>query len=40
MGQLEDAKSHLGIAIQLNPNLRKSALDDPELNPLWDGFRG
>jgi len=38
MGLIEEAKAHLNAAIRLDPRYRQNALDDPELNALWDDF--
>ena len=37
-GNLGTARERLGHAIDLNPNVRKMALDDPDLEPLWAGL--
>jgi tetratricopeptide (TPR) repeat protein len=35
LGDLEEARILLQIAFSLDPLLRKTALDDPDLEPLW-----
>jgi len=32
----EDAKKRLAIACKLDPELKASALDDPDLKAMWD----
>jgi tetratricopeptide (TPR) repeat protein len=35
LGNLEETRTLLQIAFPLDPSLRKTALDDPDLEPLW-----
>jgi tetratricopeptide (TPR) repeat protein len=35
LGDLEETRALLHIAFPLDPSLRKTALDDPDLEPLW-----
>lgn len=37
-GMIEKAKERLQEAIQLEPEVRTLALDDPDLEPLWEAF--
>lgn len=37
-GRIGEAKQLLERAITLDPNVRVMALDDPDLEPLWDSF--
>ena len=39
-GRMEDAKERLRNAIELDKNVRKLALDDEDLRPLWDWIAG
>jgi tetratricopeptide (TPR) repeat protein len=36
LGNLESAKLYLEQAIKMNPGFRAGALEDPDLEPLWD----
>ena len=36
LGDIERAKKHLGHAIELRGELRRAALEDEDLRPLWD----
>lgn len=36
LGNLEEAKSRVAVAISLDGQFRGKALDDPDLEPLWD----
>ena len=36
LGDIERAKKHLGHAIELRGELRRAALEDSDLKPLWD----
>ena len=38
LGNLESAKLYLEQAIKLKPGMRTMALDDPDLEPLWDSL--
>ena len=35
-GRFEEARAPLGNAIDLNAELRRKAIDDDDLRPLWD----
>lgn len=37
-GDIEDAKDCLRRAFKLDPDLRQRALDDPDLEPVWEGM--
>jgi hypothetical protein len=39
-GRMEEAKVRLRHAIQLDKNVRKLAIDDEDLKPLWDWIAG
>ena len=39
-GRMEDAKERLRNAIELDKDVRKLALDDEDLKPLWDWIAG
>ena len=39
-GRMEDAKERLRDAIELDKDVRKLALDDEDLRPLWDWIAG
>ena len=39
-GRMEDAKERLRNAIELDKDVRKLALDDEDLRPLWDWIAG
>ena len=39
-GRMEDAKERLRNAIELDKDVRKLALDDEDLRPLWDWITG
>ena len=39
-GRMEDAKERLRDAIELDKDVRKLALDDEDLKPLWDWIGG
>ena len=39
-GRIEDAKERLRNAIELDKDVRKLALDDEDLRPLWDWITG
>jgi Flp pilus assembly protein TadD len=39
-GRMEDAKERLRHAIELDKDVRKLALDDEDLRPLWDWIAG
>ena len=39
-GRMEEAKERLRMAIDLNKDVRKLALDDEDLRPLWDWIAG
>jgi hypothetical protein len=36
LGDIERAKKHLGHAIELRGELRRVALEDEDLKPVWD----
>ena len=38
LGDLESAKARVGEAIKINPDWKIQALDDPDLEPLWDSW--
>ena len=38
LGNLEEAKEHLARAIAIDGNVRKMALDDPDLEPIWESW--
>jgi hypothetical protein len=38
MGDLAQAKANLERAIRLDPKFRLMALEDPDLEPLWDSL--
>jgi tetratricopeptide (TPR) repeat protein len=38
MGDLQSAKRNLERAFELQPKCREMALDDPDLEPLWDSL--
>ena len=38
LGNLESAKQYLEQAIKMNPRFRAGALDDPDLEPLWNSL--
>lgn len=38
LGDMEEAKQRVGRAISLDAHFRAVALDDPDLEPLWDIF--
>ena len=38
LGNLESAKRYLEQAIKMNPRFRAGALDDPDLEPLWNSL--
>ena len=40
IGRMEDAKERLRNAIELDKDVRKLALDDEDLRPLWDWIAG
>jgi Flp pilus assembly protein TadD len=40
LGRTEEAKLHLRRAIDLDADIRRSALDEPDLRPLWDWIAG
>ena len=40
MGRMEEAKERLRHAINLDKDIRKLALDDEDLKPLWDWIAG
>jgi Flp pilus assembly protein TadD len=40
IGRVEDAKERLRNAIELDKDVRKLALDDEDLRPLWDWITG
>jgi Flp pilus assembly protein TadD len=35
LGRIDEARAAIAKAIELNPDLRLDALDDPDLEPLW-----
>jgi hypothetical protein len=39
-GHTEEAKVRLRHAIQLDKNVRKLAIDDEDLKPIWDWIAG
>ena len=39
LGNLEEAKEHLARAIAIDGNDRKTALDDPDLEPVWESWK-
>ena len=39
-GRMEDAKERLRNAIELDKQIRKLALEDDDLKPLWDWIGG
>jgi Flp pilus assembly protein TadD len=39
-GRMEEAKEHLRRAIDLDNGIRKLAIDDEDLKPLWDWIAG
>jgi hypothetical protein len=39
-GHMEQAKEHLRRAIDLDKGVRKLAIDDEDLKPLWDWIAG
>jgi hypothetical protein len=40
MGRMEEAKKRLGDAIALDKDIRRLAIDDEDLKPLWDWIAG
>jgi hypothetical protein len=40
MGRTEEAKLHLRRAIDLDMDIRRLALDEVDLRPLWDWIDG
>jgi tetratricopeptide (TPR) repeat protein len=38
LGNLESAKARVGEAIKIDPKWKIRALDDPDLEPLWDSW--
>ena len=38
LGDLESAKARVGEAIKIDPKWKIRALDDPDLEPLWDSW--
>lgn len=38
LGNVDSAKEHLKRALKLQPKCREMALDDPDLEPIWDSF--
>ena len=38
LGNLEMAKGHLKLAFKIKKGLRLEALDEPDLEPLWDSL--
>jgi tetratricopeptide (TPR) repeat protein len=38
LGNLESAKARIGEAIKLDPKWKIHALDDPDLEPMWDSW--
>jgi hypothetical protein len=39
LGNLEEGKRLLFIAIEKNKEFQQDALDDPDLEPVWDSLR-
>ena len=39
-GRMEEAKEHLRHAINLDKDIRRFAIDDEDLKPLWDWIAG
>lgn len=39
LGRVEEARGSLKAAFRLNPKMRASAIDDPDLEPLWIEFQ-
>jgi hypothetical protein len=39
-GRMEEAKERLRHAIELDKDIRKLAIDDEDLKPLWDWIGG
>ena len=39
-GRMEEAKQRLRLAIDLDKDIRKLAIDDDDLKPLWDWIAG
>jgi nitric oxide synthase oxygenase domain/subunit len=39
-GRTQQARDHLRCAIELDKEIRRPALDDPDLKPLWDWIGG
>jgi hypothetical protein len=39
LGDIEQAKMRVGKAIELDPKFKLLALDDADLEPLWDSFK-
>ena len=40
MGKIEEAQTRLRRAIDLDKDIRRLALDDEDLRPLWDWIGG
>jgi Flp pilus assembly protein TadD len=38
LGDLESAKERVGVAIKLDQKFKVLALDDPDLEPLWESW--
>jgi tetratricopeptide (TPR) repeat protein len=38
-GDLEEAKTRVGRAVELDAKFQKLALDDPDLEPMWETFK-
>ncbi len=38
LGNLDQAKAHLKRATRIEPKFRLMALDDPDLEPLWESL--
>lgn len=39
LGRVDDAREYLKVAFALEPKMRKGALEDPDLEPLWAEIR-
>lgn len=38
LGRIDEAKTSLTKAIEIDPNVRQMILDDPDLEPLWESW--
>jgi hypothetical protein len=39
VGDLEEAKIRIGRAVELDAKFKLLALDDPDLEPMWETFK-